>query len=79
MPGKEYKSFDQIEKDLEILRIEKDLAYYRLKKDLDETKDSLQLKNLVGDTPKKVFNVAKMLSGPFKSAFLTYVFKKIFK
>ncbi|MBF00376.1 DUF6327 family protein [Flavobacterium coralii] len=78
MEYKEYKTFDQINKDLEIYKIEKDLAYYRFKKELDETKESLEIKNLLGDTPKKAMGFLNMLSGPLKSAALTFLFKKIF-
>lgn len=78
MENKVYKTFDQINKDLEILKIEKDLAYYRLKKDVDDTKESLELKNLMGDAPKKAVNFLGNMAGPLKSAALTFLFKKIF-
>lgn len=78
MEYKEYKTFDQINKDLEILKIEKDLAYYRFKKDIDDTKESLEFKNLMGDVPQKALNFFGMLTGPLKSAALTFLFKKIF-
>lgn len=78
MNTKIYTTFDQINKDLEILKIEKDLAYHRFKKELDETKESLEVKNLLGDTPKKVMNFFGTMSGPLKSAALTFLFKKLF-
>lgn len=73
-----YKSFDEINKELEILKVEKDLAYARFKRDLDETKESLQPGNLIGETPKKVLGVLGAFSGPLKSAALTFLFKKLF-
>lgn len=73
----DYKSFDQIDRDLEIFRVEKDLAYQKFLRSLDETKESLEFKNLIGDTPKKAMNILGVLSGPLKSAALTFLFKKI--
>lgn len=79
MKLKVYNSYNEINQDLKILKVEKDLAYHRLLKELDETKDSLSLKNIIGDTPKKILGVAGMLSGPLKSLALTWLFKKVFK
>ena len=72
-----YKTFEQIDKDLEIFKVEKDLAYQKFLRSLDETKESLEIKNLIGDTPKKAMNILGVLSGPLKSAALTFLFKKI--
>lgn len=73
-----YRSYDEINRDLEILKVEKDLAYARFMKDLEETKDSLAPMNLIGETPRKVLGVLGLFSGPLKSAALTWLFKKIF-
>ncbi len=73
-----YHTFAEINKDLEILKVEKDLAYARFKKDLDQTKESLQPGNMIGEGPKKVLGVIEAFSGPLKSAALTFLFKKIF-
>lgn len=75
---KVYRTFDEINKDLEILKIERDIAFLRFKKDLDETKESLKVDNLIGETPKKILNVMSAFSGPLKNAALTWLFKKIF-
>lgn len=72
-----YKTFEQIDKDLEIFKVEKDLSYQKFLRSLDETKESLEFKNLIGDTPKKAMNILGVLSGPLKSAALTFLFKKI--
>jgi hypothetical protein len=72
-----YKTFDEINKDLEIFKIEKDLAYQKFLRSLDETKESLDIKNIIGDTPAKAMNILGVLSGPLKSAALTFLFKKI--
>ena len=73
-----YYTFDEINKELAIRKVEKDLAYQKLLKNLDETRESLEIRNLMGDTPKKALNILGMLSGPLKSAVLTFLFKKIF-
>jgi len=78
MNTKVYQTFDEINKDLEILKVEKDLAYARFKKDLEQTKESLQPGNMIGETPKKILGVLGAFSGPIKSALLTFLFKKIF-
>lgn len=79
MNTKVYSSYKEINRDLEILKVEKDLAYQKFLKELDETKDSLNPKNMIGETPKKILNVLGHLGGPLKSIALTYLFKKIFK
>lgn len=78
MNTKVYTSYDEINRDLEILKVEKDLAYAKFKRSLDDTKESLQPMNMIGDTPKKVLGVLGALSGPLKSAAMTWLFKKIF-
>jgi hypothetical protein len=72
-----YTTFDEINKELEIFKIEKDLAYQKFLRSLDETKESLDIKNIIGDTPAKAMNILGVLSGPLKSAALTFLFKKI--
>jgi len=78
MNTKVYSSYEEINRDLEILKVEKDLAYARFKRDLEETKESLEPMNLIGDTPRKVLGVLGAFSGPLKSAAMTWLFKKIF-
>ena len=75
---KEYRTFEEINLDLKILKIERDLAYLRFKKDFDETKESLRPENMIGETPLKIINMVGAFSGPLKSAALTWVFKKLF-
>lgn len=75
---KVYRTFKEINKDLEILKVEKDLAYARFVKDLGDTKESLKPGNIIGEGPKKVLGVLGAFSGPIKSALLTFLFKKIF-
>ncbi|KGO85798.1 hypothetical protein Q765_14320 [Flavobacterium rivuli WB 3.3-2 = DSM 21788] len=75
---KVYRTFAEINKDLEILKIEKDLAYAKFVKGLDETKESLQPGNLIGETPKKILGVLGAFKGPIKSAVITFLLKKFF-
>ncbi len=79
MELKVYNSYEEINRDLEILKVEKDLAYHKFKKDLDETKESLKPKNMIGETPKKILGVLGHLGGPIKGIAMTYLLKKIFK
>lgn len=76
---KQYTTFDDIDKDLEILKIERDLSYHKMRKELAKTKESFELKNLIGSTPTKILSFLSALSGPLKSLALTFLFKKIFK
>ena len=78
MNTKVYHSYDEINRDLEILKVEKDLAYAKFKRSLNETKESLEPMNVIGEAPKKILGVLGTLSGPLKSAALTWLFKKIF-
>lgn len=75
MATKTYKTFKEVETDLEIFKVEKELAYQKFLVELDVTKESLMPKNIIGDTPRKVMGA---LSGPLKSAALTLLFKKLF-
>lgn len=78
MEVKTYTTYAEINKELEILKIEKDLAYQKLLKDIEETKESLKPKNIVGDAPKKVMKTLSMFSGPVKSTLMTLLFRKLF-
>jgi hypothetical protein len=75
MAAKTYRTFAQIDKELEIYKVEKELAYQKFLREFDETKESLMPKNIIGDTPRKVFSA---ISGPLKSAALTLLLKKLF-
>ncbi|AXG73663.1 hypothetical protein DVK85_05215 [Flavobacterium arcticum] len=77
--GKVYTTFNDIDRDLEVMKVEKDLSYYRFKRELATTKESFEPENLIGKTPAKIFSFLSMLSGPLKNAALTLIFKKIFK
>ncbi|QYJ69034.1 DUF6327 family protein [Flavobacterium litorale] len=76
---KEYKSFADINKDLEIFKIERDISHLKFKKEFEATKDSLEAKNLIGSTPAKIIGYAAALAKPLKNVALTLLIKRIFK
>lgn len=78
MESKVYYTYEEINRDLQILKVEKDLAHAKFAKSLDETKESLQPMNIIGETPKKILSFIGTLSGPLKSAGLAWLLKKIF-
>ncbi|MFP5437655.1 MAG: DUF6327 family protein [Bacteroidia bacterium] len=78
MNTKVYRSFDEINKELEILKLERDLSYAKFKRSLNETKESLEPGNIIGDTPKKIFSALSMFSGPLKTAGISWLLRKIF-
>lgn len=77
--SKTYSTYDEINRDLEILKVEKDLAYQKFLKEIDETKESFQPKNIIGETPVKIFNFLGSISAPIKGVALTYLLKRFFK
>ncbi|MNJ99309.1 hypothetical protein D3C87_170840 [compost metagenome] len=79
MESKVYRTYEEINRDLEILKVEKDLAHAKFTKSLDETKESLQPMNIIGETPKKVLGFIGAFSGPLKSAALAWILRKVFK
>lgn len=78
MESKIYHTYEEINRDLEILKVEKDLAHAKFIKSLDETKESLQPMNIIGETPKKILGLLGTFSGPIKSAAFAWILKKIF-
>ncbi|MFP9112748.1 DUF6327 family protein [Flavobacterium sp. RHBU_3] len=78
MQTKVYRNFEEINKELEILKVERDLAYAKFKRSLDTTKESLEPGNIIGETPKMIFNVLGTFSGPIKNAAVSWLLKKIF-
>lgn len=78
MNTKVYRSFEEINKELEILKVERDLSYAKFKRSLNETKESLEPGNIIGHTPMKVLGFLGSVSGPLKSAGMAWLLKKIF-
>lgn len=79
MESKVYRTYDEINRDLEILKVEKELAHAKFERIFGETKESLQPMNLIGETPKKILGLIGTFSGPIKSVAFSWILKKIFK
>ncbi|UQD55586.1 DUF6327 family protein [Flavobacterium sp. K5-23] len=62
MKNKQYTSFDQIDRELEILRIEKEINHQKLLLVVQKTKESLQLLNMVS-------GLVGTISAPFSNAY----------
>lgn len=76
---KTYSSYEEINKELEILKVEKDLAYERMNLSFHETKDSFTAKNILGTVPGVALNVLGSLAGPLKNVGIAFLTRKIFK
>lgn len=76
---KTYSSYEEINKELEILKVEKDLAYEKMHLSFTETKESFTAKNIVGTVPGIALNIIGALSGPLKNVGIAYLTKKIFR
>jgi len=76
---KTYASYEEINRELQILKVEKDLAYEKMHLSFSETKDSFTAKNIVGTVPGIALNIIGALSGPLKNVGIAYLTKKIFR
>lgn len=79
MQLKNYSSYEEINRELQILKVEKDLAYEKMNKSFHETKDSFTAKNILGTVPGIALNIIGSLSGPLKNVGIAYLTKKIFR
>ena len=76
---KTFASYEEINRELQILKVEKDLAFEKMQLSFMETKDSFTAKNIVGTVPGMALNVIGALSGPLKNVGIAYLTKKIFR
>lgn len=79
MAAKKYSSYEEIERDLEILSLEKEIQFQKLVQSFDKTKDSLSPSHLIGNVPKMALHALGGLSGPIKSIGISFLLKKLFK
>jgi hypothetical protein len=79
MQVKNYSSYEEINRELQILKVEKDLAYEKMNKSFHETKDSFTAKNILGTVPGIALSIIGSLSGPLKNVGIAYLTKKIFR
>lgn len=78
MKKKVYSSYDEIDRDLEILDIERKLHYYKVKRSIDDLKEHLTILNLT----KGLLGISKENTKPLvKTVFtatLPFLVKKAF-
>lgn len=80
MQNKKYSSYEEIDRDLEILSLEKELQFEKLSQSFTKTKDSLSPGKIIsGSMPKVAVNLLSGLAGPIKGMALSFILKKIFK
>lgn len=63
---KEYRSFEEVERDLKILKLQTEIDKEEIKLALDQTKKSLSPKSLIGSTVSAVVQKALLLKATTK-------------
>ena len=77
---KKYSSYEQIDRELEILNLEKEIQFERLSQSFTKTKDSISPGKLIsGSIPKVAVDVISGLAGPIKGMALSFILKKLFR
>ncbi|OYU81356.1 MAG: hypothetical protein CFE23_04475 [Flavobacterium sp. BFFFF1] len=80
MENKRYSSYEEIDRDLEILKLEKEIQFKKLSQSFGKTKDSLSPGHIIGGSlPKVAVNILSGLSGPIKGMALSFIMKKLFR
>jgi uncharacterized protein DUF6327 len=80
MENKRYSSYEEIDRDLEILKLDKEIQFRKLSQSFGKTKDSLSPGHILGGAvPKVALNVLSGLAGPIKGLALSFILKKIFR
>lgn len=77
--SKFYTSYEDIDRDLEILALEKEISFRKLAQSFDNVKDSISPSHLLGKLPQMAMGALGSLPGSVKSAGLAFLVKKIFK
>jgi hypothetical protein len=78
MEQKKYSSFEEIDRELEILKMEKDIHYHRLIYNVQKTKEGLEPMNLIkGLVSSTVSNFPSSLGTIFNIA-LPFMIKRFF-
>jgi len=77
---KKYSSYEQIDRELEILNLEKEIQFERLSQSFTKTKDSISPGKLIsGSIPKVAVDVISGFAGPIKGMALSFILKKLFR
>jgi hypothetical protein len=79
MANKKYTSYEDIDRDLEILALEKEIQFKKLTQSFDKTKASLSPEKLIGSVPKMAIKAIGTIAGPLKQLGITYLLKKLFR
>lgn len=80
MERKRYSSYEEIDRDLEILKLEKEIHFRKLSQSFMKTKDSLSPGQMIKNSlPTVAVNVLSGLSGPIKGMALSFILKKLFR
>lgn len=79
MSKKVYTSYDEIERDLEILALEKEIGYRKLEQSFDNVKESLSPSHLLSKVPPLVIDAVSSIPTSIKTAGLAFLVRKIFK
>ncbi|AWA29281.1 hypothetical protein HYN48_03800 [Flavobacterium magnum] len=80
MENKRYSSYEEIDRDLEILQLEKEIQFRKLAQSFSKTKDSLSPGQMIKSSlPSVAVNALSGLAGPIKGMALSFVLKKLFR
>lgn len=83
MGTKKYSSYEQIDRELEILKIEKEISLQKLHLEIQGVKQNLEPKNLVKNTVKGIMgSYSTNIPGPYGKVFglaIPFITKWIFK
>lgn len=72
-------SFDDVDRQLEILSLEKDISYQKLSHSVDVLKRNYTPGKLLGVVPKIAIDLAAGLSGGVKGVAVSYFLKRFLK
>lgn len=73
------KSFEDIDRELEILSLEKEISYQKLSKSVHEFKSSYTPGKLLGIVPKVAMDLAGGITGGIKGVAISYLLKRFIK
>lgn len=79
MKNRTYNSYEEIDRDLEILALEKEINFKKLTQSFDKTKDSLSPGNFISGVPKMAINAIGAVAGPLKQVGIAFLLKKLFR
>lgn len=74
-----FRSFSDIDHELEILKIEKEIKYEKMMQTVQQTREDYTPGKLLGIVPKLALDLAGGLSGGLKGMAISFVLKKLFK